>query len=157
MAKKKSTKKSLGILSFIPFVLGIVAILALFLTCITVEGAEGGYSGWQASFGYSETAAFISIEILGFSLMNCIGFGLIACGVLFVLLGALGNGGKFTTLISTLTFIAGAVFMFLMPDFTVAITDSIIIIAWKLGIGAIIAGGASALAGLFSAFKLIKK
>lgn len=157
MAKKKSAKKSSGIISFIPFALGVVAILALFLSCITVEGAEGGYSGWQAIFGYSESAAFVSIEILGFSIMNCIGFGLIACGALFVLLGAFGKGGKFATLIQTLSFIAGAVFMFLMPKFTVAVTDSIISIAWQLGIGAIIAGSASALAGLFSAYKLIKK
>jgi len=153
MAKKKSS----NILSFISLVLGVGAILSLFLSCITVEGADSGFSGWQVIFGYYETAGFLSVKIFDFSLMNCIGFALIAGGTLLVLLSVVGNGSKLITLIYTLALLGGAVFMFLMPNFVFAITDSIVTAEWILDIGAIIAGSASALAGLVGVLKLFKK
>lgn len=153
MAKKKSS----NLLTLVPFILGLVAIASMFLVCITLEGADGGYSGWQAIFGYSESAGFVTLEILGFSIMNLIGLLLVVSGTLFVLLGSLGKSGKFANLISTIAFIAGGIFIFLMPTFTITITDSLFKASWILGGGAIIGAVASVLAGLACAYKLIKK
>lgn len=158
MAKKKKNTINKSLFSIIAAVLGVVAVAMLFLAAVkvpdtTILGAtvEGEcLTGLQVAFGYAEE----SVQCLSFSFMALLPWALILVGIVTSALAASKKTAKLLAILSTVVFAAAAVLLFLMPSFMV-FAETLAGVAlkaftWNLGIGAIIAGICSALAGVIS-------
>lgn len=164
MAKK--TKLDLGLIAtFVAAVLGVIAVISLFLPAIAIKDADTTYSGLQVVFGYTKkTELFgstVSTEILKFSFMNLLTFILAIVGVVFTVLGYLGKGSKFATLIATAAYLVAGIFFLLTISFTIPAVDENLVEKTKefysLGAGAIIGAVCSFLSAIASGYKLIVK
>ena len=164
MAKKKLKNNNIAKYTvFISVLLGIAAIVMLFLPAIAINAQDGTvtYTGLQLAFGYSETpikfgSYSATIVYFNFSFMNLLTYILVILGIVFTVLGAMGKGGSFASFIAALVFIVGGVFFFMQTslcipgDILAYIKDSFV-----LGVGAIIGGIASILAGICSLAKIV--
>ena len=164
MAKKQ--KLDLGLIAtFVAILLGVVAVITLFLPAIAIEEMETTYTGLQVAFGYTkETEVFNSViktEVFEFSFMNLLTYILAIVGVVFTVLGFLGKGGKFATLIATIAFVLAGVFFLLTVAFTIPAVDESLVEklkeTFKLGVGAIIGAICSFLSAIASGYKLLVK
>ena len=109
MAKKKA-KGFLKFSNFIAAALAILAVLTIFLPAVKVDGSENlSYTGLQVAFGYSESAAGVTVQIFDFSTLSFLAYLL---RVVLSLLNRKGTSSLFSFL-SAGCYVAGAVFMFL--------------------------------------------
>ncbi len=112
MAKKKA-KGFLKFSNFIAAALAILAVLTIFLPAVKVDGSENlSYTGLQVAFGYSESAAGVTVQIFDFSTLSFLAYLLPVIGVVLSLLNRKGTSSLFSFL-SAGCYVAGAVFMFL--------------------------------------------
>ncbi len=145
MAKKKSSKKSLKILSFVKYGAIAFAVVGLVMTVFTfAKFGEEGYTGLQQIFGYSIESEpifgpTIVTPILKFSFMTLL-------AVVLPLIGSISIffKNKIIRAVGVVVMIAGCVLTFLAPNFVVyansnSFTDALHSSA-SLGIGAILAG-----------------
>jgi hypothetical protein len=165
---------------FIPLIaaaLGVVAIIMLFLPAVVIPATklteEVNYNGWQAIFGLTETSKVLGNEVkteyLVFSFMNLLTLILVAAGIVLCVLSFLGKGNKFFAFIAIACFIVAAVFFFLTLKFTTAGSVYAINLigqelsqaeakkGWALGVGPIIGGILSILAGLVVSVPVVAK
>ena len=121
MAKKKSKSSNLGlILKVVVLALGVAAFCMAFLKVAThttdLLKVETSYTGFQAIFGYSETAEVfgkeVTTEILKFSFIALLTFvlPLVGAGLSFV-------NNKIVKFVGAGLMIAGGVLMFFVPSF----------------------------------------
>jgi len=165
MAKKKIKKSEMSkFATLIATVLGVVAVIMMFLPAIAVKDTETTYTGLQIAFGYAESGLLNkTVTVFNFSIMNLLTYALAIVGVVFVILGYLGKGSKFATLIATVAFIVSGIFFFLSIGFCLPNEDASSIVgflggnikdAYVLGIGSIVGGICSILAGVASFVKI---
>ena len=169
MAKKKTTKKSgnMGlVLKAIVLALGVAAFCMAFLTCVKFVTSDGelvkGFTGFQEMFGYTEEAGKIvtvKTEYLGFSFMAVLTFVLPLVGAVLSLLK-----NKIVRLVGVCLLVAGAILMFLLPQFAVLATADgnltlgalvLDVCETSLGIGAILGGLFSALGALVAGYHAV--
>ncbi len=160
MAKKKSS--NLGkLLVLLSIVLGVVALVMLIAPGFSPNskadkiGADG-VALYKVVFGNSERK-------LAFSFPLFLGVLLIAAGVVCSVLALLGKGGKIVSLVAAISFIAGGVLYFCtmsvyavdvgdlsgnLKDLAIKAAKEAVSAVYNLGIGAIIGGILSILAGV---------
>lgn len=160
MAKKK--KQKISYLPLLSAVLGLVSVVMIFLAAVNYSVVKGvtdlenvvTYSGLQVAFGLTEGDLF-SVE---FSIMNLLPYVLALGGVVVSVFCYLAKGSKLFAFISAGAFIVSAVFFFLSPSFVVLPKLTVLVKEnFSLGIGSIIGGALSALAGLVSLAQVVKK
>lgn len=156
MAKKKSLRKNKQLTQLITFVValfGIAAVCMGFVESVSYTGTLLNFkvTGFQAAFGYSETASGFgmsaTVEYLAFSFMNLLPFICALAGALLTLGALLGKGGFLTNVIALALFVVAAVFFFLSPSMVVLVEDSLLTAEnFSLAVGAILSGTFSAVA-----------
>ena len=153
MAKKKSKANVGQILTLVAILLGIVAVVMMFVSAIGVKDSDVTYTGLQVAFGFKE-ATILGGEVIvfNFSFMNLLTYVLATVGVVFAILGIIGKGSKFASLISAIAFVASGVFFFMTISFSIPNEDVSAIInlkdAYVLGVGSIIGGIVSIISGI---------
>lgn len=153
MAKKKSKANVGQILTLVAILLGIVAVVMMFVSAIGVKDSDVTYTGLQVAFGFKETIILLGeTDIFHFSFMNLLTYVLATVGVIFAILGIIGKGSKFASLISAIAFVASGVFFFMTISFSIPNEDASAIINLKdsfvLGVGSIIGGIVSIISGI---------
>lgn len=158
MAKKKSSRKNKQLIQLITFVValfGIAAVCMGFVKFVAYEGDIINFdvSGFQAAFGYSETAskfgASLTVEYLAFSFMNLLPFICALAGALLALGALFGKSGFLTNVIAIALFVVAAVFFFLSPSMVVLAENSVLNAEkFSLAVGAILAGSFSAVSAI---------
>lgn len=172
MAKNKKNKKISPIASLIAIVLGIIAIAMIFAPSIGIKDRDSTYTGLQIVFGYTEKTVFAEVIHFEFSFMNLLTYLLVAVGVVFVILGAMGKGSKLASFIALVAFAVSAVFFFMQVALSVPNEDLEVIVAGvgnlmgkdisvkdylTLAVGSIIGAVCSILSALAMAYKVFVK
>ncbi len=154
MARKRRKKDYLysygifGVLLFTALTVGM-AFVENVVTSVPVIGTEiGSYTGFQIIFGYNVENT--ELAVLNFSIGALIAYLLPIAG--FVLALIANKGSMLINGLALLLFIAGAVMLFLMPNFVVTASGTSIFDR-SLAVGAIIAAISSILAALVLAAK----
>ncbi len=162
MAKKKSSKKgNMGqMLGLLALVLGVATVCMGFLVCVKTNGAYSGaeystYTGFQVMFGYAKTetafGATISTQVLNFSFMATLAFALPLIGSILCLID-----NKILKFVGAGLMVAGAVLLFLLPNFVVPVSSTSGLTR-SLGVGAIIGGCCAGLGGLLGLASTVVK
>ena len=154
MAKKKF---SLNLWYCCSALLALAALVMIFMVSVRVVDAVLGVewytlNGLQAAFGYKDG----NVEIFAFSFMNLLTLVFALAGLVLVVLKACGvaKSSLFDFVTMGLFLVAG-VFFFLMPSFAVSNLGSAFVS--KLGVGAILAGVLTLLAGCTLCVKALLK
>ncbi len=157
MKKSQTAKYAL----FGAVALGFIAIIMSFLPAIAVKDTDTTYNAWQVMFGYTETTKLLGSEVktkvLEFSFLNLLAYLFIIGGVVLVALNAFTKkANKFFVFIACALFILAAVLVFMTVNLTVLPENAQKVLdmankshgdVYSLGVGAIIAGICSILAG----------
>lgn len=159
MAKRKT--KKCKIKKFLPLLIiiwGVVALAMMFLPAVVVKDTDKTYTGLQLAFGYSSPiiGGGVSLKVFEFSIMNALTYAFVLSGIIFAIIGQLGKGNKLSSFICALLFVSGGIFFFLQGSFclpVVAQTKNLL----TLGLGSIIGGVTSILAGISSLGYVILK
>lgn len=162
MVKRKKNKTVMLAISAVAVILGIVAIVMMFVPSVGVKDTDTTYKGIDVTFGYQGTVPLINTKytVFEFSIMNLISYILVAGGVVFTILGALGRGSKFAGFIAAGAFIVAGVFFFLMPQYTVFNSEATRYLGnlnenLKLGAGAIVSAVCSLVAGAAQLYRVL--
>ena len=162
MVKRKKNKTVMLAISAVAVILGIVAIVMLCVPSVGVKDTDTTYKGIDVTFGYQGTVPIINTKytVFEFSIMNLISYILVAGGVVFTILGALGRGSKFAGFIAAGAFIVAGVFFFLMPQYTVINSEATRYLGnlnenLKLGAGAIVSAVCSLVAGAAQLYRVL--
>lgn len=165
MVKRKKNKTVMLAISAVAVILGIVAIVMLFVPSVGIKNANTAilkksvFTGMEVTFGYQAVLG-LTITVFEFSIMNLISYILVAGGVVFTILGALGRGSKFAGFIAAGAFIVAGVFFFLMPQYTVINSEATRYLGnlnenLKLGAGAIVSAVCSLVAGAAQLYRVL--
>lgn len=160
MVRRKKNKNVALAVSAIAVLLGVVAIVMMFVPSIGEKTLDWSFTGMEATFGCEKNILGLSGTVLEFSTMNLISYILVAGGVVFTILGALGRGSKFAGFIAAGAFVVAGVFFFLMPQYTI-LSDTakgLLDLAGKkltLGAGAIVSAVCSLLAGAAQLYRIL--
>lgn len=168
MAKRKSKAKTTKSFAFAATsaLLGIVALIMLFCPTIGIKDSDTTYTGLQVTFGHSESALGVSIEVFGFSFMNLLGYLLVAAGVVFAVMTMFGKDSKGTAFLSAVAFVVAGLLLFLSKSFVQVNEDATSLFAFfggdiknnlTLAYGAIVGAIASLLAGIVQLVKIFAK
>ena len=162
MAKKKKTKNNSQnkFLCYLPLLFAVLTVAMIFLVAVVgtgkLFGSESQLSGLEVVFGMKETTTVfgkeITTEILKFSILGLVAYllPLVAGLVAPVLKNKIGY------LLSALLFLAGAVLLFMMPNFVVFATEQTLkVVELSLGIGSILAGVFAGLGALVSGYAFL--
>jgi len=128
-------------------VFAVLAFIMMFLPAVEGKVLGTTYNAFQTSFGYTENSA----KIWGFSFGNFLTFIflLVAIGACCVkVVFKKGNIGKFAGIVSAVLFIVAGIFFFLNQTFAISDLKD----AYKLAVGAILAGVFSIIAGCVVCF-----
>ena len=157
-------KKISKLLAPISLCLAAIALAMIFLPAV-VEGTGDSaisFSGLQVVFGYSETNGNLTYNYTAFSFMNLLPYILLLAGIVLLGITMGGKKIKFVYVITTCLFVVAAVLLFLSVTFVVPATNlggyinGISKEDCVLGIGSILAGIFSILAGCATGIKLTK-
>ena len=158
MTKKKRQKQS--VLHLLSLVLGLVSVVMIFLPAVnysTFKDVTDRLTGLEVIFGVRIVES-LKAKVFEFSIMYLLPYVLALGGLVVAVLSYLAGGNKLFAFISAGAFIASAVFFFLYPSFLILTKFSLLIKEnFSLGIGSIIGGISSALAGFFSLGQVVKK
>ncbi|MBQ9117597.1 MAG: hypothetical protein IJY11_00140 [Clostridia bacterium] len=147
-------------------VLALVAIIMCFLPGAAVEGDS--MSVWETIFGYSETYAGESMNVVGFSFLNLIPLLCVVVGAVLVVLNVMGKGSNLFGIVAAVLFVVAGIFFFLVT--TNAMPGSYFDTipeayrdasweaakdAWDLGVGAILAAICSIIAAVCAACPVV--
>lgn len=162
MAKRKSKSKNHLIFTAIACLFGLAAVLMMFAPAVVIPDSETSYTGVQTAFGYTKTYGVGPLEgavkILDMNILALIGYMLPIVGIIVL---AISGRSSMLSFIGAAVFIASGVCAFLMVETfpkTVIGSDYVDTTgAWALGIGAILSGAFSCLAGLVSIGKVVVK
>lgn len=160
MVRRKKNKNVALAVSAIAVLLGVVAIVMMFVPSVGVKDSDTTYKGMEVTFGYQRTVSLVKYTVFEFSIMNLISYILVAGGVVFTILGALGRGSKFAGFIAAGAFVVAGVFFFLMPQYTVINSDATRYLGnlndnLTLGAGAIVSAVCSLLAGAAQLYRIL--
>lgn len=165
MAKKKSGLSTGKLLGYVVAVLGLVAICMAFLAGVTTGKTKVGsvtvdateYSGFQVAFGYKKN----DVAVLGFSFMALLPLLLAVAGTVLAVVNTLKKDSKLLNFVVAGLFVVAGILYFIMPSFMVFADTlsgaSAKLLDFKLGVGAILAGICSLLAGLIALAKPFMK
>ena len=156
MAKRKKRKKDylynygiFGVLLFTALTVGM-AFVENVKAFVPLLGTEAGsYTGFQIMFGAKDDLTR-TVQVLNFSIGALFAYVLPLAGFILALIA--NKGSMLINGIALLLFIAGAVLLFLMPDFVV-VASEFTALDFSLSVGAIIAGISSILAAIILAAK----
>ena len=164
MAKKSKKQKTNGKLFLaIALLFGIASIFMILLPAIKVIDNDTAYTGLQVVFGHDEKketlfGSTITTPILEFSFMNLLAYILVIVGVITLILNLIGKANGLLSLISIIALVGAGVLFFLTANFTMPVVGDIssflgatveeIRTYYQLGIGAILGGIFSILAGV---------
>lgn len=166
MAKKKSKKQTSKYALIVAVILGLLAVAGIFLPAVKgvskIGSTEVSYTGLQTAFGYKERTevlgSTVTTEILKMNVFSLLQYALPLAGVILLVLF---KNSKLFNFISFGAFVAGGVFAFLsITTFPATIIGEKIATAlfnYSLGIGAILSGAFSIIAGLATLVKLLNK
>ena len=172
MAKKSKKQKTNGKLFLaIALLFGIASIFMILLPAIKVIDNDTAYTGLQVVFGYENKETLfgstITTPILEFSFMNLLTYLLVIVGVITLILNLIGKASGLLSLISIIALIGAGVLFFLTANFTMPVVGDIgsflgntveeIREYYQLGIGAILGGVFSILAGVSQLLKSLIK
>lgn len=161
---KKSSKKSLNILSYVKYGAIAFAVIGLIMTVCTFVTYDAkllptSYTGIQQIFGYSKTTKTIldsnTVEYLSFSFMTLLAVILPLIGSISVLFK-----NKIIRAVGVVVMIVGCVLTFLAPNFIVfagEFAKSYSLVANGIGIGAILAGTFFGIGALCNLFAVVEK
>ena len=166
MAKKKKNSLDLSlILKVVVLALAVVAFCMAFVVSTKFVTSKGDlikeFTGFQTMFGYTEKTRLADLNYLGFSFMATLTFVLPLVGAVLTMLK-----NKIAKYIGVALMLVGAVLMFFIPSFAVLATvDGELTYAAlsldkatrTLGVGAILGGVFSGLAGLLAGYLALKK
>lgn len=160
MVRRKKNKNVALAVSAIAVLLGVVAIVMMFVPSVGVKDSDTTYKGMEVTFGYQRTVSLVKYTVFEFSIMNLISYILVAGGVVFTILGALGRGSKFAGFIAAGAFVVAGVFFFLMPQYTVINSEATRYFGnlndnLTLGAGAIVSAVCSLLAGAAQLYRIL--
>jgi hypothetical protein len=140
----------------ISVIIGVLAALMILLPVLVFKDSETSYSGLQVAFGYefANLGSWASGEI-AFNPIVLLAFLLPLAGSIMLMLSNKGY------LLSTIMFVAAAILIFLIPEFTkvtVTVLGNVneIDVEWTYGLGLILAASLSILGTLLGLFKLSK-
>lgn len=155
MSKKKNKSNKL-ILVAIASVLALASVAVIFAPAFVNKASGTSFTGLQSAFGYSETSGIITIKILSMNILSLIAFLL---PLVAMLLSLVMYKNKMACTISALVYFAAAVCSFLavLTFKNSVIGASLLTLEWTMGIGTILCGVFSALAGLVMAYRVAKK
>ncbi|MCM1042594.1 MAG: hypothetical protein NC350_00045 [Corallococcus sp.] len=163
MAKKKQ-KIDIGLIMIgVAAILGLAAVCMMFLPSYIgtgkVLGSQTSFTGLQSAFGYTESSSgsvSVSSKILDVNILATLGFLLPVAGVI---IAAIFRSGKMFTFIAAGVFIASGIMVLLSgTTFPATVMGSEIqLYNWSLGVGAILSGVFSLLAGLTLLAKVFLK
>ncbi len=119
MAKKKSNKKTLKILSLLSVIFGIVAVLFIFAPALKDGSGNFLCSGLNISLGVTIDGMYYRGNFFSFSFINTLGYLLIIIGIVGTIFSS-SNSSKLINLISALAFLTGGVLMFTQITFSVS-------------------------------------
>jgi hypothetical protein len=167
MAKKKSKNNAKSIALYVALIFGVLATAMIFLPSVVgagnVFGSEVSYTGLQTAFGYKESAevfggSTVTTEILKMNVFSLLAYALPLASIV---VGLLFRNSKLFSFISAGGFIASGVFAFLsITTFPATVIGSEIasgLYTYSLGIGAILSGAFSIIAGLAGLYRTLKK
>lgn len=160
MVKRKRNKTVAVAVSAIAVLLGIVAIVMMFAPSIGIKDLNTTFKGMEVTFGYQGSLWGFSGTILEFSIMNLISYILVAGGIVFTILGALGRGSKFAGFIAAGAFVVAGIFFFLMPQYVIFSSGAkrlfdLLGKKLTLGAGAIVSAVCSLLAGAAQLYRIL--
>lgn len=163
MAKKKKSMKGF---SLVAGLLGIVAIVMFFLPAVVVKDTDTVYNGFKVIFGYTEKGKFMDVTLFEFSVGNLLTFIFVIAGTVLAVLELFAKKSKFLSFIIGGLFIAVGIMFFLTVAFCVPNESMTSIVnafggnikdGLTLGIGAILGGVFSILAGIVELAKIFVK
>lgn len=166
MAKKKSKNNAKSIALYVALIFGVLATAMIFLPSVVgvgnVFGPEVSYTGLQTAFGYKKSAevlgSTVTTEILKMNVFSLLAYALPLASIV---VGLLFRNSKLFSFISAGGFIASGVFAFLsITTFPATVIGSEIasgLYTYSLGIGAILSGVFSIIAGLAGLYRTLKK
>lgn len=136
--------------------IGLAAFVMIFLPALIFKESETSFTGLEISFGkqFSSLGSLASGEV-AFNPIVLLAFGLTLVGALIPLFIPQGY------IVSTIAFIAAAILLFLMPEFTTVTVTILgnaneVDVEWTYGIGLILAASFSIIGALLGVFKLAK-
>ncbi len=151
------TKITTQSLRFSSVIIGIVASAMILFSALVLKDSETSFTGLNVAFGHE----FANLGWLGngeikFSFMTLIAYSLPLVASLLIL------SSKRNWMISTTLFIASAILMFLIPEFTVVqVTvlgiENQIDVAWTYGIGLISSAALSAVGAFIGLYAITSK
>lgn len=161
--KSKSKKQTTLILTAIACLFGLAAILMMFAPAVVQPDTDSSFTGVQTAFGYSKTLGISGVlegkvQVLNVNALALIAYMLPIAGIVLVVLFRKSSLFNF---IAAGAFIAAGVCAFLMVQtFPATVIGSEYVDTaglWQLGIGAILSGAFSCVAGLASIAKVLLK
>lgn len=159
--KKNSFKKYVG---FIPLMLAIIVLGLMLLDVVKYTGvisnADKTFSGFEVMFGLTQKSEVLGVtietEILSFSFLALLAAILPLCGGVVQL-----SNNKIMKLVAGVLSLAGAILLFIMPNFVVFATDSMAklysLTTSSVAIGAIIAGITACIETVVIGYELLSK
>lgn len=162
MAKRKSKSKNHLIFTAVACLFGLAAVLMMFAPAVVIPDTDSSFTGIQTAFGYSETYGVGplqgSVQILKVNILALIAYMLPIVGIIVL---AISGRSSMLSFIGAAVFIVSGVCAFLMVETfpkTLIGGDYVDTTGvWGLGIGAILSGAFSCLAGLVSIGKVVVK
>ena len=166
MAKKKSKKQTSKYAFLVAVIFGLLAVASIFLPAFKgvskVGGAEDTFTGIQTALGYKESTeilgATITTEILKINLFSLLAYALPLAGVVLLVIF---KNVKLFNFISFGAFVASGVFAFIsintFPSTVIGSELTSALVEYSLGLGSILCGALSIIAGLATLVKLLKK
>lgn len=176
MAKKKKKSEKRMALSAIAALFALLAVCMMFVKAVSVVSGETelqSFTGWQISFGHSETVFNSKVAILNFSFMNLLPYLLMLGALVVSILNMLGKNSFLLNVIAAALGIVAAIFFFSATAYiAVAGTEGSSFLSgiWKsiidalkdsenmkLAIGSILGGVFAILSAACSALKIFVK
>lgn len=150
----KNTNKNSFV--FLSIIIGVMATMLILFPALTLKDSETTFTGLEVAFGheFASLGSLASGEI-SLNILVILAYALPAIAALFILLT------NRLSLLSTLAFIAGAVMIFLIPQFTEVTvtllgTPTVIEVSWTYAIGSILAAALCIVGGIIGLLKSTK-
>lgn len=142
---------------FLNLIIGIGAVVVMFLPVLILKDSDTSYTGLEVAFGkeFASLGSWASGQI-AFNPLVLLAF------LLPLIAGLIPMFAKNGFLFSMIIYVIGAVFIFMIPDFTtvtVTVLGNVneINVEWTYGIGLILAASFSIFGALFSLFSAFRR
>ena len=142
---------------FLNLIIGVGAMMMMLLPVLILKDSETSYTGLEVAFGkeFASLGSWVSGQI-AFNPLVLLAF------LLPLIAGLIPMFAKNGFMFSMIIYVIGAVFIFMIPDFTtvtITVLESVneISVEWTYGIGLILAASFSIFGAFFSLFNAFKR